>query len=177
MLPAHFLDRTLQLDLDARFTSKQRRIPQIDAAGVQFHIQFFFTAHEEDGNRVDAASLFQMINFEVAEAIRSHGCNRPYDFVAMDTFDFYDNANGAKISGTITNIYINASPNVIPNAERCSGAGRYVIIESDTTWNGASVGVIQRATVRANEAIAAASPKLFGGRPLHDHRNRHQPGM
>lgn len=94
------------------------------------------------------------------KVLDSKGKPRNDDFVVMDAFDFYD-TNNKQISGKITNIYINNSPKIIPNAKRGSGAGCYVIIEINTTSKSTSVGVIQRTTVRTNAAIAAASPKIY----------------
>jgi hypothetical protein len=103
-----------------------------------------------------------VIHMKGDNVIDSKGNPRPDDFVIMDTFDFYDyfDVSGAGISGTITNIYINSVPAVVPGAARGSGAGQYVIVEIDTSVVTSSVGVVQRATVRTDSAIAAATSAL-----------------
>jgi predicted peptidase len=128
------------------------------------------TAIKEGGKLTAVAVKYSVdmenavINMKGDAVLDSKGQPRENDFVVMDTFDFYDE-NNAKISGIITNIYINDSPEVMPDAVRGSGEGNYVIVEIETDSSATSVGVIQRTTVRTNEAIASASSKLWEETP------------
>ncbi|MEK8028237.1 hypothetical protein [Pseudaquabacterium rugosum] len=87
----------------------------------------------------------------------SKGMLRTDDFVVMDTYDLRDAAD-SPIAATTTNIYMSETPQRRTGAIRGSGSGHYVIVEVDSVWNGSTVKVVQRATVRTQQAIASATP-------------------
>ena len=90
--------------------------------------------------------------------IDSKGNARADDFVTIAPYDFYD-ADGGQIIADITNVYVNETAGLISGAARASGSGNYVIVELDTDSTAKFVGVIQRTTIRTNEAIASALSK------------------
>ncbi|MDR2451779.1 MAG: hypothetical protein LBE85_08435 [Candidatus Accumulibacter sp.] len=94
------------------------------------------------------------------KVLDSKGNPRDDDFVSMDTFDFYD-ANDEKIPGTINRIYIKDSAEADASLGHAQGSGRYVIVEIDTASSANAVKVVQRATIRTDKAMAAATPSLL----------------
>ena len=123
------------------------------------------------GGKLQAVAVKYSVDMEGAvihmkgdKVIDSKGNPRDDDFVVLDTYEFYDRS-GAKIAATITNVYMNDAPAVVHGAARGSGDGKWVIVEIDTASTASSVGVVQRATVRTDEAIGSASSRTWTQAP------------
>ena len=79
--------------------------------------------------------------------------------IVLAPYKFYDGET--LIDCEITNIYVNSSAAVKTGAERCSGSGRYVIVELDTQSTAEKIGVKQVTTIRTDTLIGAASYKTY----------------
>jgi predicted peptidase len=101
-----------------------------------------------------------VVNLKGDDIIGLDGTVRQDIKIVLDPYDFYD-ADGKQIDAAITNIYVSDSATVRSDAQRGSGSGNYVIVELDTDAQTDTVGVIQRTTIRTNDAIATATATLY----------------
>lgn len=124
------------------------------------------TAINADGKLTAVAIQYSVdmkdivVNLKGDDIIGLDGKVREDIKIILDPYEFYD-ADGNKIDCAIKNVYVNDSASVVAGAERGSGEGSYVIVELDTDSSADSVGVIQRTTIRTNEAIATATATLY----------------